>query len=1014
MKTKLNGILTLLLALVVQVAFAQQTVTGKVTDSQGLPILGATVLVKGSQNATTTDFDGNFSITAATTDALVFQYSGYDPKTVNVGNKSTINVTLSTSLDAVVVQAYRTTTLKEANIAASQLSAEDIVDRPNASVIQRLQGQVPGLSVQTSSGQPGGNAFIQLRGASSLNGNTEPLIIVDGVPVDEDAFATFNPNDVENIVTLVDGAATAIYGNRGANGVILITTKGGKYDSPLAISYSASTGFTEFIDTDYNRYDSRGLLRLEKRRGAGLGQTLTDAEIDAFAINTDWEKIFFQTGTNQSHNLSLRSGGSNLTQFTSVNYTEQESSLAGRTLQRMSFRTNVNGKSDNERFRFGTTTYMGFSDSRTAGADGSGSVFFNPIWAANNGLPYKDPNINTSEFLTGAAAFAFANAPYVNLNSQEFDREETDEIKIILGGDAAYDLNDDFTLRYRIGLDYTQGNNLATTSPLSALARVRAGSNDFEPFEGTTDQSTSRDIRFNSNLNLGWAKRFGEGTEAEKKHSVTANAYLEYVKGHFESFGFDQTGLDPRTFAPGDGTSFIDDNGNSDEVGANAFANKIETGLFSYFGNVSYDYDQKYGFEATVRRDKSFRFIENDGWGTFFSGVVRWNISEEDFLKDSETIDLLKLRVSYGEAGNDRITGGYYGALNNTRQLFATGVGYRDEQTFVPSNTVPVADLRWETVSTINVGIDYAFLNNRIYGNMELYNRVTDDLFAPQNISLVNPSSNVNKNVGSLRNNGATLVVNYDVIRAQSKGDFEFTVFANGTYNEDEILELSPEDGRIDNGGLTILQEGQRINEFFLVPYVGINPANGNLLFRDIDDNLTETIDNEDRRFNGKSLNPEFFGGFGFRAAYKNFFIETQFSYVTGTGFLDGDYENLLDVNFAGNGTLSADLERSWTPANRVTDIPALNATNLNPAANSDRFFVDSNFLRLRFAQIGYNLPQSLLDNSFLSSGRLYVTGENLLTFSDFRGSDPEQRQVQTAFDFPQGRLVGFGVDLNF
>ncbi len=1014
MKTKLNGILTLLLALVVQVAFAQQTVTGKVTDAEGAPILGATVQVKGSQNATTTDFDGNYSISASRTATLVYKFTGYETVEKLVGNQNVIDVTLSASLDAVVVQAYRTTTTKENNIAASQLSAEDIVDRPNASVIQRLQGQVPGLTVQTSTGQPGGNAFIQLRGASSLNGNTEPLIIVDGVPVDEDAFATFNPNDVENITTLVDAAATAIYGNRGANGVILITTKGGKFETPLQISYSVQTGFTEFIDTDYNRYDARGLLRLENRLGAGLGQTLTDSEIDNFAINTDWESVFFQTGVNQNHNLSLRSGGENVSQFTSVNYNEQESALAGRTLQRMSFRSNVNGKSDNGRFRYATTAYLGFSDSRTAGADGSGSVFFNPIWAAYNGLPYLDPNVNTSELLTGTAAFVFANAPYVNLNSQIFDRDEQDEIKIILGGDAAYDLNDEFTLRYRIGLDYTQVNDLDTASPLSALARVRATSNDFEPFEGTTAQSTFRDVRFNSNLNLGWAKKFGEGTEAEKKHSVNANAYLEYVKGHFESFGFNQVGLDPRTFAPGDGTSFIDDNGNSDEVGADAFGTKIESGLFSFFGNVAYDYDKKYGFEATVRRDKSFRFIENDGWGTFFSGALRWNISEEEFLKESDVLDLLKLRLSYGEAGNDRISGGFYGALNNTRQLFATGVGYRDVQTFVPSNTVPVADLTWETVATWNLGIDYALFNNRLFGNLELYNRKTTDLFAPQNISLVNPSSNVNTNVGSLRNNGVTLVVNYDVIRPEEDGDFALTVFANGTFNQDRLLELAPEDGRIDNGGSTILQEGQRINEFFLVPYVGVNPANGNLLFRDIDDNITESITNDDRRFTGKSLNPEFFGGFGFRSSYKNFFVETQFSYVTGTAFIDGDYENLLDVNFAGNGTLSADLERAWTPDNRITDIPSFNANNLQPGVPNDRFLVDSNFLRLRFAQIGYNFPKSLLANSFLQSGRIYVNGENLLTFSDFRGSDPEQRQVVTAFDFPQGRIIGFGLDLNF
>jgi TonB-linked SusC/RagA family outer membrane protein len=1013
MKTKLNGILTLLLALVVQVAFAQQTVTGKVTDQQGAPILGATVLVKGSSNATTTDFDGNYSITAAPSNVLVFQFSGYDPQEKIVGDQTVINVTMSTSLDAVVVQAYRTTTKKESNIAATSLDAEKIVDRPNASVIQRLQGQVPGLTVQTASGQPGGNSLINLRGASSLNGNTEPLIIIDGVPVDEDAFQAFNPNDVENITTLVDAAATAIYGNRGANGVILITTKGGKYDTPLTIAYSAQTGFTSFIDTDYNRYDARGLLRFEQGQGAGLGATLTDAEIDAFAINTDWEEVFFQTGTNQNHNLSLRSGGENLTQFTSVNYNETEASLAGRTLQRMSFRTNVNGKSDNGRLRFGTTAYLGFADSRTAGVDGSGSVFFNPIFSAYNGLPYLDATIDTQTLLTGGGAFVFANAPYVNINSQIYDRDQQDQFKMILGGDIAYDITSDFTVRYRLGLDYTQENDLDTASPLSALARVRALSS-VEPFEGTTTQATFRDARINSNLNLGWAKKFGEGTEDEKKHSIIANGYLEYVKGHFNSFGFNQRGLDPRTFSPGDGNSFIADTGTSDDLGAVAFADKIESGLFSIFGNVAYDYDQKYGFEATVRRDKSFRFVFNDGWGTFFAGALRWNISEEDFLKDSDVVDLLKLRVSYGQTGNDRITGGYYGALTNTRQQFATGNGYRDNQTFVPSNVVPDASLRWETVSTINLGVDFALFNNRLNGSLEVYNRRTDDLFAPQQISLVNPSTAVNKNVGSLRNNGITLNTSYNVIRATEKGGFDLTVFANGTYNQDEILELSPEDGRIDNGGVTILQEGQRVNEFFLADYAGVNPANGNLLFRDIDGNLTENITNADRRFTGKSISPQFFGGFGFNASYKNFFVESQFSYVTGTAVIDNDYANLLDVNFAGNGTLSADLERAWSPDNRITDIPANQATNLNPGANSDRFLYDTNFLRLRFAQVGYNLPQSLLESSFLSSARVYASGENLLTFTKFRGSDPEAARTITSQQFPTARMLSFGLDLNF
>jgi len=1015
MKTKLNGILTLLLALVVQVAFAQQTVTGKVIGPDGGEVIGAVVSIKGTSTFTTTDFDGKYSLLASPENVLVYSYIGYTSVEMIVGNQTNVDVTMTNnSLDTVVIQAYRKTTRLKSNIASTQLNASDIEDRPNASLLQSLQGQVPGLSVQTSSGQPGAAPFVQLRGASSLNGNTQPLYIIDGIPISGDAFAAFNPNDVENITTLIDAAATAIYGNRGANGVILITTKGGQYESPLKISYNATSGFTNFIDTDYNRFDAKGLLRFEKSRGAGLGNTLSDADIDAFAINTNWEDVFFQTGTNQNHNLSFRSGGKNITQFTSINYNESESALAGRTLQRMTFRSNVNGKSDNGKFRFGTNAFLGYSDSRTQGADGSGSVFFNPIWAANNGLPYLDPNVNTSTLLTGGAAFTFRNAPYVNLDAQRFDRDEQDKLTIQLGGDVAYDITDNFTLRYRLGLEVEQENDLDTTSPLSALARIRAGSN-VEPFEGRTQQNYFRDVRMNSNLNLGWAKKFGEAeNEEDKKHDVRVNGYVEYIKAHFESFGFTQVGMDPRTFSPGDGSSFIDDNGGSDNLGADAIAQKVEAGGFSVFGNIAYDYDGKYGFEATVRRDKSFRFIYNDGWGTFYAAALRWNVSEEDFLKDNETIDLLKARLSYGAVGNDRISGGYYGARNNTRQQFSTFNGYRDTQTFVPSSVVPVSDLRWETVTTLNFGIDYSLFDQRLSGSLDLYNRVTTDLFAPQQISLVNTTDNVDKNVGSVRNNGVTLTANYNIVRATKEGGLNVNVFANGTFNDDQVLDVSPESGRIDNAGLTVLQEGQRINEFFLAEYAGVNPANGNLLFRDANGDLTETINNEDRKFTGKSVNPRFFGGFGFNASYKNFFVEAQFAYVTGTAFIDSDYDNLLDFNFAGNGNLSADLLRAWTPTNRVTDVPSLDATNINPAANSDRFLVDSDFLRLRFAQFGYNFPKSLLENSFLSGGRIFVNGENLLTFSDFRGSDPEQRRTSTFNQFPTGRTIAFGIDLNF
>ncbi|PPK94342.1 TonB-linked SusC/RagA family outer membrane protein [Nonlabens xylanidelens] len=1018
MKTKLNGILTLLLALVVQVAFAQQTVTGKVTDADG-GLLGAVVSVKGGSANATTDFDGNYTILAGPEDTLVFTYSGYETVSILVGNQTVINTTLQASLDTVVLIGYRNSTKPRSNIASTTVDSKDIVDRPNASVIQRLQGQVAGLTVQTNSGQPGANSLIQLRGISSINGNTEPLILVDGVPVDEDAFATFNPNDVENMTILKDAAATAIYGNRGANGVILITTKRGEYDSPLSISYSGTTSFTEFIDTDYNLYSSRGLLALENRRGAGFGNTLTEAEIAAYDIQTDWNDVFFRTGVNQSHNLSLSSGGKNSRQFTSINYTKQEGTLLATDLQRFNVRTNVSGKSDNERFTYNTTASLGYSQSNSQTETGNNRntlFFFSSILGANRGLPYVDINEYTPDFLTGINAFTARNAPFVTFDNIQFNSNRDDELKLIVGGDFAYKLNDDFTLAYNIGADYGQTTGLRVIDPNSALARVRASFISPTAVEGAQTESFLRDFRFNSNLSLRFKRSYGD----KDQHTVIANGYVEYVKGHYKDFLYQQTGLNPRTFSPGNnGGAFIGDTAADDNNVPFVTSNKASTGLFSYFGEFDYDYDDKYGFQATIRRDASSRFTADNAWGTFYSVAGRWNLHKEDFLAEVDWLNTLKLRASYGTTGNDRINeadglGGYYGALNSTRTLFATGQSYNDQQTFV-RNQIGNEDLRWETIKTVNIGIDFEMFDNRLRGAIDAYQRKTEDLFFARSTSLISGISQLDANLGDISNTGIELTASYDLLRANNKDEVNLRVYGNIAYNRNEADFIDLPDGLQDNSASgTVIQEGQRLNEYFVVPYVGVNPANGNLLYEDINGNLTESPTLDDRRLTGTSSVPDFFGGFGFNASYKNFFIETQFSYMTGLQRFDNNLFNYLNPAEIGQLQLSSDLDRAWTPDNRVTDIPSLDADNISPGVATDRFLIDSDFLRLRFLQVGYNFDQEILDRTFLKSARIYASGENLATWTGWLGSDPESQRTVEENRFPTPRIISVGLDLKF
>jgi TonB-linked SusC/RagA family outer membrane protein len=1017
MKTKLNGILTLLLALVVQVAFAQQTVTGKVTDPSGEAIFGATIQVEGTQTFTTTDFDGNFSIAASPENVIVISYTGYDTMKIPVGDQTTINVELKTSLDEVVVMAYRTSSTKRSNVAASVVTAKQIQDRPNASAIQRLQGQVPGLVVQTASGQPGANSTIQLRGVSSINGNTEPLIIIDGIPVDEDAFRTINPLDIESTTVLKDAAGTAIYGNRGANGVIIITTKGGKFDSPLSVQYTAQTRFTDLIDNNYNLYSAQDYLRLENRQNVGLGASLSEAEIAAFGVNTDWRDTFYRTGISQLHNFSLRSGGKNLSQFTSINYTMEEGSLLASSLQRITFRNNLNIKSDDDRFNLATSLQVGYSgnNSQQEPENRNNAIYFNSIFNANNGLPYFDPNnraARTEEWVSGLQARF---SPYVTLDNVLFNGNREDELKIVAGANSSYKISDNWTASYRIGMDYTQETFLRWADPNSALARVRASFISADAVEGFQNESFFRDFRFNSTASIGYNKTFGADENGENGHTIIANGYLEYVKAHFKSFGFSQTGLDPRTFSPGnDGGAFIGDNEANDEFVPTVNSAKASTGLFSYFGEFDYDYDNRYGLTATLRRDASSRFVGDNKWGTFWSVAGRWNLTEEAFMNDVSWVNDLKLRASYGTVGNDRIASTYYGALNNTRTLFGTGLSYNDNQTFLRTQ-LGNEELRWETVRTANFGIEFALLEQRLRGTLELYERKTEDLFSSRRVStLVTGSGAIQANIGDLVNRGVELGIRYDLIRGDQKTNgFDLDLFANVSFNENEVTSIDAPDGLIDNGA-TVIQEGVQLNEYFVVPYLGVNPANGNLLFQDINGNATEAPGLEDRRLTGTDTVPDFQGGFGFEASYKNFFIETQFSFMTGLQRFDFNLQDYYDINSLGDFQLSSDLERSWTPDNRVTDMPSLAATNTAPGVESDRFLIDSDFLRLRFLQVGYNFDQSILDKTFLKSARVYANAENLITWTKWMGSDPESTRLSEYNRYPTPRVLSVGIDLQF
>ena len=1024
MKTKFNGFLTLFLALVVQISFAQQkTISGVVTDASGtLP--GVSVIVKGSTTGTETDFDGKYSIKAKPNDVLQFRYLGYKLVEKTVGTSNTINVTLQEDdnvLEEVVITGYTTIQSKKSAVAATSLKAETIEDRPNASIVQTLTGQVPGLDISTSSGQPGANSLVQLRGVNSINGNTEPLFIMDGIPINEDNFRSLNPNEIESVNILKDAGATAIYGSRGANGVIVITTRKGKKGTPLRVNYTSIYSLSTLQGNRYDLMNSQQLATLERLQGVGFGagnnlgtfgnayiqnpnfipdpnnpatgstSPLTDAQIAALP-NTNWEDVFLRTAQTQNHTLTLSSGGENMSQFTSIGYFEQAGILRDSNLKRFNLRSNVNGSSG--KFSYGTNISLNYSKNDQPTSIGTTGVNQNPFFGANLGLPYITPEQQpTSRELAGNFFLYFG--PFYTTDKLSTSVALDEEIKIIASTNASYEFTDGLVASFVAGIDY---ENIVTLDSQEPISRNQLR---FNPeVDGFQDQFTDRRLALNVTSSLTYNKEFG-------KHAFNFGLYTEYFKAHRRFFGFEQTGLNVKTFSPGDGAGFIPDNGNDDFFRDNVFATKRDAGLFSYFGSIDYDFDSRFGFSAVVRRDASYRFAETNRWGTFGSVAARWNVSEESFMEGS-VFDNLKLRASYGTTGNQRINGGnYWTAPDLALSLFSTGVGYAGLETIQLAQIGNDA-LKWETVAQTNVGIDFGLWNSRLRGSFDYYFKKTTDLFQDLPVSAVNGVTRLDSNTGFLVNRGFDFDLRYDLIR---NNNLKLTLNFIGNINDNYLGDL-PADVDLVTGETQILgigRNGGRLGERFEIRYAGVNPANGNLLFLDRDGNLTENPNADtDRVWTGKNVTPEAQGSFGFNLDYKGFFLQTQFNYTIGVDFSDIDYARYIDPENIGQYVLSNDLSRAWTPTNRITDIPSLNLTNDNFA--SDRFVVNRDFIRLRFVTAGYNFPKSTLEKTGISSLRLFTNAENLFTLTQFRGFDASSRT--TGLAYPTPRIVSFGVEI--
>jgi TonB-linked SusC/RagA family outer membrane protein len=916
-----------------------------------------------------------------------------------------------TKIEEVVVLGYSKTATKAKTTTSSvTVGSETLENRPNISVLNSIQGTAPGIVVNSASGSPGSGKFnILIRGTSSLNGSTDPLYVVDGVITSGSQFRNLNSYDIDTFSILKDAQATAIYGNRAANGVVVITTKGGKFNAGLKVSYDALTSFSKLPEAKYNMANGQQLLQIQKNLKTGLGNTLTQDQINNWGTNTDWNKQFTRIGISQQHNLSITGGGENINNFLSLGYLDSEGTVRSTDFKRFTLRNNLNGKSKNGKLTFGSIIGLGYSkrnqldDETNSGI--SNNTLQNPLFGGILSRPYiaPSPYANGQELFNAIGADATNNRQWIlqdNINGGI--RNRFTELSISANANVNYKITDYLSVGNRTGIEYKEYQRIFARSPLGYLS-ISVANGDQAKYGGNEDFTTTKDLTFNSITNITFNKSFGD-------HTITASAYMDYIKAHVSSTLQRQNGLNPLQWSFGAGTGYIPFNPDTPNLyRPSVSASKVTAGTLAYFGTLDYDYKDKYGVSGVVRRDGSYRFLPTNRWETFWSVAARWNIDKEDFMANSG-FRLLKLRASIGTTGNQNL--GIAADNSNPLALLPNNFldlynGFSGYQNMLGYNFVNLSNpyLKWEQVKQTNIGLDFNY-KGLFEGSVDYYQKRTTRMFNDLQKSSVTGYYSIRGNDGILDNKGIEGLIRYNAIKTENT---KLSVFANASYNSNKIVSMGSEN----LAGDVVNAIGGPAGQYQLYPYIGVNPENGNLQFLDKNGNITEAPTAADRRLTGKSRYAKFTGGFGFNFQHKGWFLDTLFSFQQGGWIYDNLYSWVMDPNAAANRNLSANLLDAWTPENTNTDVPSLKAKNLS-LGSSDRFLHRSDFIRLKNVSVGYNFSKSQLGKLPVKGIKVFVQAENLYTWTQWKGFDPEPITSYSLNVYPNPKTVSVGLNVDF
>lgn len=987
-------------------AFAQtRTITGKITDQKtGAGVPGVSVSVKGATQGTSTGPDGTFTLTIpSTTRTLVLSSVGYINQEIAVGRGNSIVVSLepdSKALDEVVITGYGTPQRRR-NITASisTVGGKDLENRPFTSVDQMLSGKVPGLIAPATTGQPGANINIRIRGIGSAAAGANPLYVVDGVIVNagdisrlsttSNTLAGINPNDIEDVTILKDAQATALYGSRGANGVILITTKKGK-SGKTKFRLDAEAGFTRYANVpDAARpLNATEWLTLfeEGMRNAGLAQSVIDAQLLDFGkgtnVNTNWFDLVTRQGQQQQYNLSASGGEGKTTFYISGGYFKQEASVIGSDFKRYSLTTNFNHKV-NDRLSFSVNLSGNSSAQNTPF---NGGLFANPTGGIAFLRPTQNPyNADGTFNINRASNTGFpSNFNPLFLIANDVKKLNTIQFRGNASAEYAILKNLKFTSRYGVDLNSFEEYQFDN------------------PFHGDGRTVNGRGQAFYTRI-FNWINtnqlNYSFSPDKEQNFKIDALVAYEAQKSKEYDLSSQATGFPPTTQLP------LSVNGATVVQGR---LTGTDYSFNSIISQASVNYKGRYVLSGSYRRDGSSRFSENNRNGNFYSVGGAWNIDHEKFF-DVKFVSALKLRASYGRTGNAGI--GNYA----WRQTFGYGANYNSQPggTF---NTIGNSDLTWEGNTQTDIGLDAGFLNNRITITADYYKRVSDGLLFADPLSQTTGFASVTRNIGEMQNKGFELTVNATPVKTR---DFSWDLSFNISFNKNKVTKLPGGKDIIDANLPFILREGYDYRSYFGRVYVGVDPANGDPLWYK-DSTHKETVNNRSlatRELLNMSASPKATGGLSTTFTYKYFSIGADFVYNYGNYVTDGWGFYLYDGVDPIEQKYAINLKR-WQKPGDITNVPKYiyQSTN-NSSSFSTRFLQKGDYIRMRNITIGYNMDPKLAGRLHLTTLNFYVRGTNLWTktYDKDLTIDPEQGVNSSSnLDIYYTKAVTVGINVGF